>query len=235
MTMAYRLLLIPLLLIFYGCASTVTVTLNSIADPGLAGQGKYYVITSGIDETGEEDLFFREFSRYFEVALNDAGYIKIDDIDKADMQIAFKYGISDGQTGVYSFTSPLYDFVGGETITITEKTSDPNGQKVTTINIPARFQRVGTSVETRGYTLYNRTASLEARTINKQSKDEKGAVIWSMYIYSVGESNDLRLIMPFMAAAAAPYLGKNSGQQLSRDLKHDDPAVARIKQQALQP
>lgn len=218
-----------------GCASTVGVNVNSIVDTQLTPTGKRYVLSS---DKSEDDLFFREFSRYFDTVLQEAGYIKTTDREEADLDILFKFGISDGRTGMYTYASPIYDFVGGETITITEKTSDPNGQKVTTIRIPARLERVGSSIETRSYTVFNRTASLQARAINKESADKSSAeenestehLVWSIYVYSVGESNDLRRIMPYLAAAAAPYVGKNTGQLITVDLKPDDPAVLRLKQ-----
>jgi hypothetical protein len=222
------------ILFIYGCASTVEINVNSIIDPELAPTGKRYVLSSA--EKNQDDLFFREFSRYFDTVLQDAGYIKTENKDEADLDILFKFGISDGRTGVYSYTSPIYDYIGGETITITEKTSDPSGQKVTTIRIPARLERIGTSIETRSYTLFNRTASLEARAIPERTTEqpaEKPAqtnpLIWSMYIYSVGDSNDLRLVMPYLAAAAAPYLGKNTGQLITVKLKPKDAAVQRLK------
>jgi hypothetical protein len=222
------------LLFAFGCASTVDVNVNSIVDPELTPAGKRYVLNSG--EKNQDDLFFREFSRYFDAVLQDAGYIKTDNWQEADLEIVFEFGISDGRTGVYSFASPIYDFVGGETITITEKTSDPSGQKVTTITIPARLQRVGTSIETRSYTMFNRTAALEARMITKRAADQPdmeseltNPPVWGVYIYSIGESNDLRQIMPYLAAAAAPYIGINTGQLITVKLKPEDPLVRKLK------
>lgn len=211
-----------------GCANTQSVNVNSIVDPELTPPGKRYMLSSGSEGQNQDDLFFREFSRYFDTILQDAGYTKVSNRDEADLDIVFKYGISDGRTGVYSYTSPIYDFVGGESITITEKSSETAGQKVTTIRIPSRLERIGTSIETRSYTLYNRTAALEARMVNG-AKGDKSPILWSIYIYSVGESNDLRKIMPYLAAAAAPYVGKNSGQQITVELKPDNPEVMRLK------
>lgn len=214
-----------LFLLTVGCASTVDVTVNSIVDPQLMPEAKRYVLTG---DKSQDDLFFREYSRYFDAVLQNAGYTKTDNRDEADLDIQFKFGISDGRTGVYTFASPIYDFIGGETITITERTSDANGQKVTTIHIPARLERVGTSLETRSYTIFNRTASLQARALRR--RDEDNSLVWSIYVNSVGESNDLRRIMPYLAAAAEPFIGKNTGQLVGIVLKRDDPAVVQLKQ-----
>jgi len=226
------LLLFTVLLLLSGCATTTEVNVNSIVDPALVQTGKRYLLTNGNNEKAQDDLFFREFSRYFNAVLQQQGYEKVNNLADADMEIFFKYGISDGRTGVYSYASPIYDFVGGESITITENAGG-TGQKVTTIHIPARLQRVGTDVETRSYTLYNRTASLEARTVTKveegETQRQKNPLVWSIYIYSVGESNDLRRVMPYLAAAAAPYIGLNTGQQITLKLKNDNPEVQKLK------
>ena len=53
--------------------------------------------------------------------------------------------------------------------------------------------------------------------------------MWNVNIHSVGESNDLRAIMPFLAAATMPFLGKNSGLQQSLTLAEDDPLVLELR------
>lgn len=218
-----------------GCATTTDVNINSIVDPSLLNTGKRYVLTNGNNLKDRNDLFFREFSRYFDAVLQQDGYEKVSRLEDADLDIFFKYGLSDGRTGVYSYSSPIYDYVGGESITITENTAGTGGQKVTTIQIPARLERVGSDVQTRSYTLYNRYASLEARTVAKDKGEQsleqrqKNPLVWSIYIYSVGESNDLRKVMPYLAAAAAPYIGLNTGQQITVPLKNDNPEVLKLK------
>ena len=228
-------LLITLSFFISGCATTVDVNVNSIVDPQLMAKGNRYILSSGDKEKSDADLYFREFSRYFDMILKDAGFTKVANRDEADIEILFKYGISDGRSGVYSYTTPIYDFVGGESITVTEKTNGAGEQKVTTIQIPARLERIGSSIETRSYTIYNRTAALEAKAISKETEEQKQPLLWQVYIYSVGESNDLRYVMPYLAAAAAPYIAKNSGQQITINLKPDDPVVMRLKSLTLEP
>ena len=218
-----------LIILFSGCANTVSINVNAIVDHELEAPGKRYVLSRG--SNGEsDDLYFKEFSRYFEHILTNAGYTKTENRDEADMEIFFKYGISDGRTGIYSYTTPIYDFVGGDSIIITEQSTNGSGQqRTTTVHIPARLERIGTAVETRGYTVYNRSAVLEARSLKHGAAKDKSPVLWNVFLYSVGESNDLRSIMPFMAAAAAPFVGKNSGQQVSVTLKLDDPLVMQLR------
>lgn len=225
-----RILIVTIIATISGCASQVTVNVNSIVDPSIKDAGKNYVLTSGLPDREKDDLYFREFRRYFDHILQKKGYTKVTERTLADIEILFKFGISDGRTGLYTYSMPIYDHVGGETITITEPANDGSGKtKVTTIHIPGRFERVGTSIETQSYTMFNRSAHLEARLINKAGDTKRGSLLWQTNIHSIGESNDLRAIMPYLAAAAEPYLGVNSGEQRVITLKRQAPNVLELK------
>ena len=176
-------------------------------------------------------MYFKEFSAYFDRILQEKGYQKIADLQQADIEIRFKYGISQGATSINTFSTPIYEYIGGETYTITETSTDSTGNITTrkhSIRIPTTYQQTGTAIETSSYTVYNRTASLEARIVNKENAGLEGKVIWNTTIYSVGEISDLRQIMPYLAAAAAPYIGKNSSQQQTVILKRDDPKISGV-------
>lgn len=219
-------LFVTLLLLLTGCATGVTVKVNAIADPLLHAAGKKYFLTNGVVESPKDDLFFREFARYFERALATKGYERVDDRSAADLIISFSYGISDGRTGINTFSFPIYESYGGETIVMTE--TDSAG-KVTrrTVTIPPRYQIVGTQMESQTYTVFSHTAMLEARL--PAPEGETGKLLWKTVITSVNESSDLRSIMPYLAAAAAPYLGGNSGEQKRIELKPDSPAVMEMR------
>lgn len=213
-----------------GCAHNITISVNSIVDKTLSSDKKLYFLTSGLDDTTGDDLYFQEYRRYFDHILTKKGYIKTNILTEADILIIFKYGLSDGRSGYYTYSTPVYDYIGGETITITEPpTSGSSKAKVTTIHIPARYERIGTSLQSRSYTHYNRTASLKALLINKKDRDSDPRVLWQTHIYSVGESGDLRSIMPYLAAAAEPYVGENSGEQQSITLHNESPNVIEFR------
>ena len=218
------------ILLMSGCASNVTVNVNAITNNAIKSAGNHYVLTNASGETDVKNLYFQEFSRYFQAVLKQQGYSRVSDKKDADFEIRFKYGLSDGRTGISTYSWPLYDTVGGETITITERTTDSSGNPTTTtrtIRLPSRVERVGSSIETRSYTLFNRTASLEARLLNKDGS--AGEVIWMVMISSVGESDDMRAIMPYLAVAASDFIGKNTGQQREIVLDKKDPRVQELK------
>lgn len=221
--------LILVLLFTFGlgaCATTMDVQVNAINDPTQHAPGKTYFLKNAQTADGEDELFFREFATYFVHALKAKGYQRVKDPKDADMIIHFGYGVSEGRTGIHTYSWPIYETVGGETITYTETKTDASGTKTTTkgsVSVPLRVQRVGTQLESRSYTVFTHHASLEARG----RKDNN--LLWKAMTTLVTESTDLRASMPYLAAAAAPYLGGNSGKQRAVPLKRDDPAVVEMR------
>lgn len=212
-------------LLLTGCATGVTVKVNTIADPTIQAPGKKYALVNGLLEGPKDDLFFREFASYFERALATQGYQRVADRSDADLIVTFSYGVSDGRTGINTFSFPVYESFGGETIVITETTS--SGVTKRTVTIPPRYQIVGTQLESQTYTVYAHSAMLEARL--PAAEGQTGKLLWKAIVTSVNETNDLRTIMPYLAAAAAPYLGGNSGEQKRIQLKPDSPAVQEMR------
>ena len=211
------------------CATQVAVDVNAISDLSRADYGKRYFLTNVNNEVPSNDLYFREFRRYFDYALQKDGYIKADSRENADLEIQFHYGISDGRTGIQTYSWPIYETFGGETMTVTEKVTDSGGQTRTihrTVYLPAYVRQVGSSYETRSYTIYNRYVNLAAIPIKG---DKTSTPVWNVNVSSVGESSDLRAIMPYLAAASMPFLGKNSGQQQHFELRPDDPVIKEMR------
>jgi hypothetical protein len=230
------LLLIATALLSTGCATGLPVQVNAIADADLQPASTRYVLINHNAEGNEDDLFYREFSNYFVRTLADKGYQRVDSRDQADIEILFRYGVSDGRTGTRTFNRPIYESIGGQRITYTETKTDTSGSTTTTegsIYAPIQYQYVGTTTESHSYTVFTSTARLEARLIKHDDTrpDSKPRVLWTTMINSTSASNDLRAIMPIMAAAAAPYLAGNSGAQQTIRLKPDDPKVQAMRKE----
>jgi len=224
-------LLVVILATLNACASHVIVNVNAISDPRVTDYGKRYYLTNVNEDVASNDLYFLEFRRYFDHILKKQGLIMSESRDEADIEIQFQYGISDGRTAVQTYSWPIYETFGGHSVTVTEKITDSDGQTRTvqrTTYVPAYLQRVGSTYETRSFTIYNRYANLAALPI-RTSGDKQAIPIWSINIHSVGETSDLRAIMPYLAAASVPYLGRNSGQQQLFELSHDDPVVLELR------
>ena len=220
-------------LLLGGCTRHLTVNVNAITDPSTAQYGKRYFMTNANDSETTSELYFQEFRTYFDHLLAKQGYLKVEDRKDADLEINFHYGVSDGRTGIQHYSWPIYETFGGERITITERITDGSGSTRTinrTVYLPSYVRQVGSAHEAHSYTLYNRYLNLAAFPINSTNRGDKAGIpVWNVNIHSVGESNDLRAIMPFLAAASAPYLGKNSGKQQSVNLNNESPLVIELK------
>jgi len=227
---SHVLVVMSMVLLFAGCASKPIVRINAITDSNQTQSGSNYILLSGSSETPENDLYFQEFSRYFHHILATNGFNKVDDLSVANVRIMFSYDVSDGRTGMYSHSWPIYDTVGGYSYTITETSTDANGKQSVIkrkIHVPARLYRVGTEHETRSYTIYSHFAKLVA--YDAANTDHQSTPIWSILLQSNNDSNDLRTIMPYLAAAAKNFIGKNSGRQVSLKIDSDSKIVKELQ------
>ncbi len=213
-----------------GCASSFVVQVSAIADPAANTNNKRYVLVNGNTKGQEGDLFFREFSAYFIPILAEKGYQRVDSHKDADMEIFFRYAISEGRTGVNTFARPIYETIGGNIVNITRTRTDSAGATTTTrstVHVPLQTFYVGTVLESRSYTVYTSSAALEAYKIKPAGK-----ILWKTLMNITSDSNDLRSTIPVMAAAAAPYLAGNSGAAKKIRLKQDDPRISAIRKNA---
>lgn len=225
--------IISLALLFSACSNQPIVKVSSITNSNQVLSGKNYVLLSDMSETSENDLYFQEFSRYFHYILTNNGFKKVDEPSQADFRIMLSYGVSDGRTGIYSHSWPIYETIGGYSYTITETSTDANGKQVTIkkkIHVPAQTYRVGTELETRSYTVYSHAAKLIAYNASETTETTSQSIpIWSISLQNINESNDLRTTIPYLAAAASDYIGKNSGRQLSLKIDMDSSIVKELK------
>lgn len=222
----------------FGCATRLTVQVNAIADTEATSGSTRYVLLNGNSEGQENDLFFREFSAYFIPLLTQKGYQRVAAREQADIEIFLRYAVSDGRSGIQTFTHPIYETFGGNTITFTETKTDGSGTTTTTqgtVHVPLQSLYVGTAVESHSYTLYTSSVALEAyKIVRDETVKSQPAIFWKTLINSTSDSNDLRHVIPVMAAAAAPYITGNSGSAKTIRLRLDDPKVLAIKKQATQ-
>ena len=226
--------LIVVVFLLNPCTRHIVVNVNAITDPQAVQSGSRYYLANANDDSATSELYFQEFRTYFDHLLTKNGYLKVEDRNDADIEIRFSYGVSDGTTGIQHYTWPIYETFGGERVTITERITDSSGGTRTikrTVYIPAHVRQVGSAHEAYSYTVFNRYLNLAAFPVKGDRSAQ--SPLWNLNIYSVGESNDLRAIMPYLAAAGGPFLGKNSGQQQSVSIGEDNPLLLELRQQVL--
>lgn len=234
----FILMLIVLTASLFGCTSRLVVQVSAIADTEAKGDLTRYVLLNGNAEGQENDLFFREYSAYFILLLSKKGYQRVATREKADIEIFFRYTVSDGRTGIHTFSHPIYETFGGNTITFTETKTDSSGTTTTTqgtVHVPLQTQYVGNVLDSSSYVEYTSSAALEAYKVrHENTKKEQPTILWKTLMSSTSYSNDLRSVIPIMATAAEPYLAGNSGAAKNISLPLDDPRILQIKKQASQ-
>lgn len=228
----YVTILILIASFFIGCSPAITVRVDSIVDYGQKPDKKTYVLFSGMKEVSADDLYFREYGRYFRTILKRQGYSEAENAKNADVAIYFFYGIDRGRDIHYTVARPIYAFEGGESIDYTETQTDPSGKTTRTkgsVYIPPRDRVVAVVTERKSYTVYTAFAILEAKEIEhgKEPKDLK--TLWKATITTTGKIDDLRRLMPIMAAASAPYLGTDTGRLATIKLRENDERVVEMR------
>lgn len=201
------------LLALTACASRYEVRVDAIVAPQPDTGAKTYFLDTDMKDIGRDDLYFQEFAAYLQQPLATLGYKPAADRDTAQVIIAFNYGMSEGTNVFYSVSRPMYQMTGGETLSYRETKTDSGGtQTVTTgtVYIPLQYHYVGNTMETDSQMLYTGFFSLETRT--KDASSGK-LPLWKITAKCTSSSNDLRLLMPLMMQAAAPYFNRNTGSE----------------------
>lgn len=230
----HRLMVTLVALFLVGCSPKLAVRIDSIVAQGAVLQEKDYIFYSGMRGTSANDLYFREYGKYFLEVLKKNGYRQVHQPEVADLAIYFSYGITGGTEVHYTYTRPVYATVGGETVDIRETETDPAGRKIKTtktVTIPSTTRVVGVETRRESYTVFTAHAILEAEEIHgtEGQTDNSMETLWKTTITTTSKLDDLRRIMPIMAAASVPYLGKNTGEIVTVELRDGDAQVLEMK------
>lgn len=208
-----RLLITSLTVIGLSACSSMgnQIIVDSISAGTVSGGS--YTLVSGMPDVKTDDLYFQEFSNHFKPALDARGYRPVSQGEKPDITIALAYGLSDGRTNTQSYSTPVYGMVGGQTLNITETTTDNAGASNKTtrqIYVPVSSRIIGRETHVYSYTTYNAFVILEARKIT----GEESSPLWKTTVQLRTEKSDLRPIIAILANASAPYVGTNTGQAI---------------------
>jgi hypothetical protein len=230
----HRLTMILVALFLVGCGPKIAVRIDSIVAQGTVLQEKNYILHSGMKGTSVDDLYFREYGKYFLEVLKRNGYRQVNQPEDADLAIYFSYGITGGMEIHYTYTRPVYAIVGGETVDIRETETDAAGRKVKTtktVTIPSTSRVVGVETRRESYTVFTAHAVLQAEEIHGTEGQTGNSMeaLWKTTITTTSKLDDLRRIMPIMAAASVPYLGKNTGEIVTVELRDGDAQVLEMK------
>jgi hypothetical protein len=97
-----------------GCAATPPrygVSVSALSSPE-AANAKSYVLGPADENVSPDDLQFREFAEQVDRALATAGFVKVDNEERADALIFMQYAISEPKESLYSYAVPIFGQTG---------------------------------------------------------------------------------------------------------------------------
>jgi len=180
------------------------VTVDAISAPNTTVNPSNYVIKALGKDTDEKSLRFQEQSETLKELLNTKGYTPVTDAYAAQQIIYFDYGIEKVKEEIETYSEP--------DITFGMSWGFPYGYYGRHYHPYNNFWYGGQTTYRKVYSYYNRYITL-------LSKDTLGKELWRVDVSSIGESKNLRKIVPILIKAAEPYIGKNTKEPIKMVVK----------------
>lgn len=217
-----------------GCAAllpkSVTSNVDGLAAPD-ADDKKAYIILPGQEGVGVGDLQFKEFASYIETVLERKGFKKTASFDTAQIVVFLSYSVGDPQTHNYSYNVPIWGQTGVASST-TYGTVSSFGNSASysgvTTNRPT-YGVTGYRTQVATETSFTRFVRLEAFDVEDYRAEKKMTQVWTTRAVSVGASNDLRLVFPYMVVSMWPYIGTNTGKMVEVSIEFEDSSVEDLR------
>ena len=166
-----------------------------------------FVILPGNKDLPEQDLQFIEFKAYLEKVLAKRGFTKVDTLQNGDVVLFLAYDVSGPQAYQYSYEVPVWNNMGVY----------PYSRRYLYYStMPVYTQHIETQM------LYKRHLSLEAYDMAAYLQQKTPLQLWKVNVQSMGQSNDLRLTLPYMITAMLPYIGTNTGHMVKVEVAEDN-------------
>lgn len=209
-------------LLLNACSTTqqslvIRSDIDALATPE-AQNKRHFVIVPAKKDINPLDLQFLEFKGYVEKALQQRGFVKVDELQQGDIIVYLNYGVGEPLTQQYTYDVPIWnDYV-----------YYPYSRRFglyprMSYGIAGYTQRVET------YKVYKRYLTLEAYDMAAHLNQQAAKQLWKISAQSLGQSNDLRFVFPYMVTAMQPYLGNNSGHMLTVDIDEFNPILRDIQ------
>jgi hypothetical protein len=158
-------------------------------------------------------------------------FIKVPEIDQAQVVIILRYGISDPQFYNYTYSVPVYGQTGiSSSHTSGSINSYSNGASYSAnTSFTPSYGVIGSSTHVGTGVLYTRYLSLNGIDVEHYKLTNEIKDLWHTKITSVGESGDLRKIFPILLGAAKEHIASNTGQKITVTLTEKDNRVLEVK------
>lgn len=224
--------LLPLLvLLLTGCATRYTFKIDAISDGSMSGSGSFYLV-SGNADMKENDLRFKEAAEYVATALEGKGYTRASDIAKADMLVELSFSVGEPKDVLDVRHYPDTYWTPGLAYMISIPVYDSSGiliayENRTVYRPPRSYTRWEEHIDTS--TVYNKELTLTAYDNRLGASISEPQQLWSVTVSNLDYSENLRAYLPYLIAAALPYIGEDTGSQVFMHLDRDDPQAEFIR------
>ncbi len=224
-------LIFSLAFLVSSCATTkhFTVQIDSIGADIYQDQKAYIALPTEKDVKAD-DLRFKEYAGYVRKILAKKGYVEVNSLDDANIVVYLTYGVGDPEQHTYVYSLPVYGQVGvvpspgpGPAQPSQPPHKPPFG------HFSPIFGIVGTKTEYQTVTTYFRYCKIEAFDLRLYRTTGTEKQLWSIIITSRGESDDLRMVMPYMLAAAEDYIGVDTGRKVEVVINGNDERALSLK------
>lgn len=213
-----------------GCAHVFQVHVDAIND-GRPNTPGTYVIVPGDANTPADDLQFREYAMYLGRALQSNGYMPAKEKQTPDLEIYLTYGLGAPRLRSRQYTVPVWGQTGTNVLSWENTHATPSGSStVSGTNVTPEYGVTGYATQEENYTVYPKYVEVEAYRVKKNVQPgDRLEEVWKTTIHAEGKHKELRHVFPILMAAAAKYLGGNSGGEITVRLTKNGAEVKRIK------
>jgi hypothetical protein len=179
--------------------SKYRVSIDAITAPNLISIPKTYTITALGKDTDSNSLRFQHQADVLDKLLQKEGYQKAENEHLAQQTIFFDYGIEKIAEEIENYSKP----------------------RVTMgVSIGHAYGYFSPFLSNIGYyRSYSRRYNYYNRYITLLSKAPTGKELWRVDISSIGESKNLKKVIPLLLEASTPYIGKNTKEPIKVVIK----------------
>ena len=196
----YRAITISALILFTGCTPIVNkyrVSVDAITNPNENLAPTSYQIKALGKNTDENGLEFQWHTAQLINILNEKGYRPSKAGHLAEQTIYFDYGIDKVKEETQTYNQPNISFGFYHNY----------------------YHPFWSDFTYSSYRTYQETYMLYNRYIEILAKNQAGKELWRVDVSSVGESKNLKHIVPILLEASKEYIGKNTERPVNLVLK----------------
>lgn len=218
-----------------GCTTTYFMQVDALSSDIRAGQTvAAETVTFRFADTASSDaddsLRVRQLQRQVQTALATRNMIPASQGQSADVVIHARARISDPLTETDQFSEPVYFRTGGVHRVVATPVRAPDGSVsfiYSTVWIPPRTEFAGFANRNRNVTVFQKELMLSARIDDGSPRG--GEEVWNITVTARDAVSDLRAHIPFMLAAALPYIGAQTEGQVVVRMRANDPMVDKFR------